>query len=545
MLNKITEEELEFMESWHTPRCLIESLFSNFDNLIEFDEERFGSIRLYQFPMVSDEPLIDFETTAKYYNFNKKQSFKLRKIVADIYNFGARKYGKSLMTLKTDVPISMLHDEGFWCGFSSIDSIHLEILDKIKDAIQHHPILNLWKQRLKGAPKYKFVAKNGWQLDGINMNLKSKDPGSYFFGKHVHKLWGEEFSFETEEVYKKRKEAYSEQGAVLRLSGMTNFTKHTPAGRAFYRLSNKKKILNLPQYVSPEWDEEELQDRLEEYGGKDAPNFRIFVEGDIIEDGVSEFDIERIQQCYNKKSKIKRVEIKKEYYERFRDLIIVERPKNADRIFICADIGESAGSDIVILSEVDDNYNYLYDIVLYNLAHDEQVEIFKYLINKLEANVIGIDCGDGTGRAIYRELEKIYPKENLVWYDGSKKINVDFERDENNNVKIIKGQPVYRQEKMKEWSVTRLKTLLYGTRCRIPIDHKFDSQINSVISTKSGTNTIYVCISETGDHLFEAWRVFAIAQWLKKDFNQTKPITNQDWGIGATSWKKEPQKENT
>ena len=49
---------------------------------------------------------------------------------------------------------------------------------------------------------------------------------------------------------------------------------------------------------------------------------------------------------------------------------------------------------------------------------------------------------------------------------------------------------------------------------------------------------IYACLSETGDHLWSGWKVFAIAQWLKKDFNQTPKMT-QEWGTGVSSWSKE------
>ena len=42
LLKKITEEELQFMEDWHYPVSMIESLFSNFDSLSEFEEDKFG-----------------------------------------------------------------------------------------------------------------------------------------------------------------------------------------------------------------------------------------------------------------------------------------------------------------------------------------------------------------------------------------------------------------------------------------------------------------------------------------------------------------------
>ena len=529
MLEKITEEELEFMEMLSYPVAVVETLFSDFDNLTEFDEEKFGELRTYQFPFLSFESFIDEEVEG----LDLKEQFNLRKGVGDVYNFGARKYGKTLVTEKLDIPLSMMNDDGFQCGFSSIDAIHIRgVLDTVKRAVENHPILKIWNCKVRTAPNYLFEAKNGWVLEGINMNRNAKNPGEQWFSKHLKKVWIEEASLETIKIYNIRKEALSELGAVLRISGMTNFTRYMPAGIQFYAPENQSKTVNLPQFVNPFWDEKEKIDRIKEYGGESDINYRIFVIGEIVEDGVSEIDMERVKQsCYLKRKKIKRFEITKKNYKDFRNLIVVERPKTAERIFIDADIGESAGTDIIILSEVGDTYHYIYNIVLYNLTADEQQIFIKWLIGKLSANVIGIDCGDGTGRAVYRGLEKVYPKENLVWYDGSMKIDVDFEKDKNNKVVFKKGKPVCKQEFMSEWSVRRLKVLLYEGRIKIPQDFKLESQLSSVISLQSGTRTIYACPSSSGDHLWDAFKVFAISEWLKKSFNDTKPLGNA-WGIG-------------
>jgi hypothetical protein len=168
------------------------------------------------------------------------------------------------------------------------------------------------------------------------------------------------------------------------------------------------------------------------------------------------------------------------------------------------------------------------------LTDDEQAQIFKYLAQSLHANVVGIDCGDGMGRAIYNELEKYIPKDNLVWYDGSMKIAVGFETDDKGQLVYKDCAPVIKQEIMAEWSVQRLKTLFYDGRLIIPEDYKFMSQFGQVISCVSGTRVLYKCASPQGDHLFDSFKVFAIAQWLKADFNATPDISS-NWGGGINS----------
>jgi len=523
LLEKITEKELQYMESWHIPRCLAESLFSDFDNFGRFEEDKFGEIRIYQLPMLSDEALIDFEATAKYHNLSKQEEFNLRKNVGDIYNFGARLYGKTLISLRLDIALSSLYEKGLKSAYWSIDQKRIYgVLKYVEQAMKYHPIFRPFDFSCKYKDEIRFYGKkNYWELRGVNITLAGKSPGKQWYQLHVDKMWGDEVSFETEEVFDKRYDSVGELGTIHRQAGMTNFTKHSPAGRAFSDPKNRDKVMNLPRYVNPFWNEEKLEDALKKFGGKEVPNFRVFVGGEIIEDGISEIDMDRVKECYQIKKRIKRFELKKDQYKNFQNLIVVERPKNAERIFICADIGESAGTDISIFSEIGNNYNYLYNIVLYSFIEDEQKEFFKWIVEKLEAEIIGFDCGEALGRGLADYFEKIYSKDNVVRYAGVTKINTNQILKDKNDKPILKdGKPVYRQEYMSEWSMRRLTTLLYGNRINIPMDYKLDNQLSFVISSTAGTRKTYACPSETGDHLWSGWRVFAIAQWLKKDFTK-------------------------
>jgi len=534
-MEQITEQEICFLEQWNTPKSLLETLFHDFDNLGYFSKDKFGEIRVYQYPLYSDESLISFSATAKLHNLSKKEEFQLRKNVGDIYCPGARKFGKTLIVEKLDLVNDMLTHDFTKTAFSSVDLIHIrEVLDDVKAAFQNHPICKLWERRITGAPDYKFQLKNGYKLNSVNFNIGSKNPGRQWYGKHVEKLLIEEFSLESEEVAKKRKDALSELGAVFRVSGMCNYTTFSPAGKMVTAPENRKHVINLPQFVNPFWDEKEKKDRLEHYGGEDSIGYRVFVKGEVVEDSITAIDMARVRKlCYLEKQEIKRFEITKERYPFFRNTLVVERPSNAERIFISTDAGLKT-MEIVVHSEIEDKYYYIFNIVLYNLTVPEKEQILDFLIIKLQANVIGFDCGDGEGRAIYDHFAEKYPMDNLVYYSGAKKIEVGFELDENKNIVIEKGEPVYRREYMSEFSVQRLETLFYAGRIKIPEDYKFDSQFSVIMVKLSGTRKIYKCVSESGDHLFNAYKVFSTAQWLKKDFNSTPPPA-QEWGEGAMS----------
>lgn len=320
-------------------------------------------------------------------------------------------------------------------------------------------------------------------------------------------------SFETDEVYKKRLDSISENGCVYRIAGMTNFTKYSPAGQIYYDIANKPRLVNFPQYVNPKWGDVEKEKAIKDHGGADSMNYRIFVKGEVVEDGVSAIDMERARKNYNDKKIIKHIEISKDNYSDFEYRLIVERPSNANSLYIASDIGESV-SEIAVFSEIDFKYKYLYNITLYNLTDKEQFKIFKYLAHKLSANYIAIDTTEGTARAIYRSLEEIFPKENLIWVGFNEKIKIGIDTDENGNEIFDNGVPVYKEEYVDGWSIKRLRDLLYEEgKIDIPIDYKLDTQLNSVISTQSGNRTLYHCVASE-DHLLASWRVFAIAEWL-------------------------------
>jgi hypothetical protein len=315
---------------------------------------------------------------------------------------------------------------------------------------------------------------------------------------------------------------------IERVSGMTNITRYSPAGKIYHDLTNRPWVMNLPQYVNPFWDEETKKKAIKKHGGENSLGFRIFVKGQVIEQGIAVFDMERIRPFYEEDRKLKHFEVTKENYKLFKDILVLQRPRNSELVFVCADIGETDPTEIIILNRVRDRdfYKLLYNITLHNLSHKEQVEIFRYIAKEVNTNFIGIDCTDGTGRAIYRELEEYFEKENLIYCSFNEKIPVEFDRDERDNIIFKSGNPLYIDEYVSEWSVKHLKDLLYNGKIRIPFNsYKFDIQINSVVASPSQSRIKYECVSEE-DHLFQAFQVFSISEWMNA-FNLIKPVNNK------------------
>lgn len=525
MLERINEKDIDFCECLYDSLCLAECLFTNYDNLSMFELGKFGHVRMGQIPLLSCEYSIGDNPDLK-----DKQNFAMKMGAGDCFVMGARNWGKTLFASKVDVLQSLMLNDGYPMGFCSYDAVHIRgVLDPIIDALEYHPIISMYKKTIKRSPSYTIITKNNALLEGINMNIMSANPGHQFFQKHMKKIWIEESSFLTEEVDRKRTESRHEIGCIQRLSGMTNFTKHSPTGKIFYDLTKIPWMFNLPQYVNPKWDKKEEEKAIKKYSGKQSLGYRIFVKGEVVEDGVSVMDMSRIRPFYVEGRTFKVFEISKKIFNNFRDFIVIERPKNADQIFVCADIGGEGGSstptEIAILSKVNDKYKFLYNISLFALTDREQDKIFDYIIEKVRPNFISLDTTAGTGRAIYRYLENLYTKESLVWVSFNEKIAVDFDKDDYGNVIMDEsGKPTYKEEYVSEWSVKHLRDLLYDGLIEIPADcYKLDVQLNSIKAMQSGTRTIYQPTVEN-DHLFQAMQTFAIAHWMN-EFNLLKPIS--------------------
>ena len=131
---------------------------------------------------------------------------------------------------------------------------------------------------------------------------------------------------------------------------------------------------------------------------------------------------------------------------------------------------------------------------------------------------LGCGCGGAVGLAILAAM---------VWVGFNEKIAVDFARDDKNNIIFESGKPTYKEEFVSDWSVKRLKDLFYEGRLNLPLDHRLDIKLNSVISMVSGTRTVYECMAEE-DHLLASFRVFSSAQWLT-EFLNLRPNSGKKW----------------
>ncbi len=531
MEEKITREELEFMQSWYTPECMSECLFSDVDNLTSFEEDKFTEVRTGQHPLLSHEYILDEDP-----KLSKKQNMALKEGAGNITCLASRNWGKTCME-KIDILISLLCIDNAPLIVSSYDSIHVRgVLNPISDSLTFHPIISLFKKRIQKSPAYLITTQNGNILDGVNMNVKDgQNAGKQFFQKHAKKMWIEEASKETKDVYLKRIASRHAIGCVERLTGMSDFHQHSISGKNYYESQKKHQSMNVPSYINPDWGELDKKIAVKKYSGEKTIGFRMYVLGEIVTDKISALDMQRVRaNCYphtrngfvDETKTVKEFEISKTNFKRFKDVIIVERPISSERMWLSIDVGRGGGqSEIMIFSEVNNRFHYLYNITIYGLLDKAQFEIIEYLIQQLSLNFISIDCGDGTGVAIYSRVEEIFSKKHLTWYDGSKKIIIGYVKDNKGNLVLEKGQPIARELTMSEWSVQHLKYLMYSGKFYFLFSYKLDEQLSSVVQMNTANKVIF-SNTKADDHLFDSLRAFSITQWINTG-NFEKPIVRK------------------
>ena len=509
MLKKLSDDEQILFECLCMSRSFVEVMFSNLDNLIEFDEEKFSYIRPYQETMLSYEYAVADDQEA-----TDKENFLRRKGAGDSYAIASRRIGKSLVFLICDMLQSIQLLAGWETAFGSYDANHVrKIFSSVMPVVEYHPCYKGIKKVYNQTPQYLYIGKNGMKICGVNENaINQRKAGENWIGLHPKKTWYEEISRWCRVAQEKQTEATSEFGTIFRGSGMADCTKNSPAGELVSDRRNKEIIINYPQFANPTWDIYNRAESLKKYKSESSFGWKVYVLGELVEDGYSALDMALISECYNELTEIKNIEINKSNFDYFKDIIVVDKPKDAIATYLATDVSDINISEMMIIFDTPFLLKYRYNITMIGLTDEQIYQVSKFIGEKLEATIIAVDCGEATGRSVIRRLLKDFPPENLFEYAGNKKIIVAFEKTKDNYLKYDSaGKPVVKEEFMSEWAIQVIKEICYNKRIDIPIDHKLDEQLSKLVSTKSGNRVLYAVSGE--DHLFDAFKVFCCAWW--------------------------------
>ena len=530
MIEKISQEDLILFETLRHPISATEVLFSNLGNLSEFDEKKQCEVRKYQWNYLSWDSLL-FENP----KLTEKENFNLKKGLSEAYILGGRLTGKSLIGLIVDVILSLMNNTFRKGSVSSADAEKIKkVMEQVFVALEFHSFFKLLNIRVIRNP-YQAKTPDGTILESVNENVAGKNPGGNYHGRHDEKNWCEEASYLTNQIAHEKLMAQSELGCIQHFTGMTTFAKESPMGKIYYDLTKKSKIMNFPSYINPTWDSEKDEAAIREFGGKSSSGYQVQIDGQVIENGESVYDIERVRETYIRDKDgmplpIKGFEINKNNFFRFKDIIIIDRPNNAESVHVHMDIGEGgAPTEIIVLFLSNYIYKYTYNITTFKISPDENEEIVRFIIETLKANVVGIDVTSGGGKALISSLAKDYNKdgqEHIFGVSFNEKIPIGYKKDEQGN-----DTSEHLDEYVVDWSIQRLKNIFYNKKIKCLFDLKLDSQMDGIIVMKSGQRTVYG--SKIANHLHQAFQVFAIVDW-NTEFKSIDPIKKfkKSFGVG-------------
>jgi len=399
-------------------------------------------IRLYQIPFLQYDTVIEDDN-----RLTKQQNFDLRKKTGELFVICGRLIGKTYLALGVNIIQKGIcyTSKQITCG--AYDLAHIKnYVDKVCNIFDVHPFFKKFKKSMKrGNPEFEIMLKNGNQIVSINTNVKGKNPGQGFWGKHSHFHFSDEHQAETEKSNEPRIDSISEFGSIDCLCGIPMITKSSPLGKIFKDSTKKNHIVRLPQYVNKNFTEEKRIERIKQYGGESTLGFLVNVEAKLIEGEFGAFDMAKIRNCYVADKTIKLFEVTPDNYSFFEQDLIIEPYKNASKVFIFADIGDTTNTEIGIVFKVGEKYHSVYRITTFRLSLTKELpNLLFWLYKKFNNCYLSLDacfddkteiltnCGwktyktinkkdkvlslnPETGVANYKKIDDIYINEN---YEG-------------------------------------------------------------------------------------------------------------------------------
>lgn len=522
MREKLTKEQFLRLKMLFNPKAFTEIMFPNLENLSEMGKnDKYSTVRTYQLPYLSYEYMIANPKVKNDETIIKNHAQKVG--AGRSYAMGGRLNGKSIYIVKTDILQTLMVCRNLKGILASYDDKHVEKIAKdLFPALDSHPILRHLKCKVITSKGDRSITNAlGNKITTINENILGKNPGHSWFGDHVHKVWYDEFSMTNEEASNIRLMCKSERGEpIYRVASMTNFNTHSPAGEIFFNKQLAPWVINYPAYANPTWTEKSERDALKRFGSHESVGYRVNIDGEVLQNSETAFSIEKVRDTYDRSRITKSFIVNKKNFNRFKQNIIINRPEGIDRVEIGGDIGENLNpSEWIIIFKQNNLYNYVYNITTLELTADQEIELVCFLINKMSAEVVAWDATEYKGKHIFEKLSEKYEKERLFPVYFNEKMKICYEKDVNGNiVRDDKGQLKVVEEYVSVYSVARMKEIFYGKQISMPVDEKFDLQINNFVSCVTGLRETFDT-SDGQDHLIAAFRAWIIGSFMSGDYS--------------------------
>lgn len=503
MVKGLSEQELEFAECLFNPICFIESTtpatdLSTWDDL---ENDTGIKVRNYQIPFVAFDIVVEDDDKLSEYD-----NFKRREKAGTVILISARKIGKTFIGLVRNALAKLVLYNGQEMTLSCYDLLHVKkMADELCDYFENHLFFRQFKKSINRSPIYDIRTNNGNILQSVNENITGRQVGKQWWSHHTHFNFQDEIQATTNEAFEKKIDARGEKGCIEVLAGIPLIAENTPLSKFLKSPKYKNVTVRLPQYVSPFWNEDVKKDRIEEYGGENSANYLINVAAQTVEGAFGAFDMKRIRkECYRDDKIVKEFEVTDTTFSSYKARLILDHAKNASKVYVAADIGFTAATEIIVINEYNNKtYNFAYNITAYRLDDKQLSELIDWIFKQVHGDYVCIDCTI-MGAPIYRQLVEKNSKDNVIWCSFNENVTIGFEKNDDGSFKFDKNNdPVEAIEKTSVFSIQRLRDLFYEGNLKIPSNsHKFEDQFSSFLQLVKGNRVTFDSTSE--DHLVQS-----------------------------------------
>lgn len=530
--NPLTEAELEFLEFFYDPTAMTECLIPKTFNAPQAWNSDCDCIivRDYQFSMQNYSNMLAPDPT-----LSDEENFRLRKGAGTCYMIGARDLGKSWWLI-IDCVLSIIYGI-VEIGVASFTADKLKkVCNSIAAFVESHKFLKMFHLKQENT-KRKSVNRDPLTVNtehgsityAMNEHINDESKiGVQFHSKHYEVRYYEEYSYATNKGQQKGVDSGTTYGYIDRPSGIPDLCVGSPLGDILQNKKLKNWIWRLPQYVNSAWSNKIEEDKATFYKGKQTPMYKLNVEAEVLEGAFGFFDMPRLKSAsFKSGGRVKFLEVHKDTFSKYEDILIVERLPGAKQCFICGDLGFGAApTELIIVFWDGTKYKFIYNISLLRLTPEEQPEIIKYLYDKLGGAFVALDSTSDSGAMIDRLFKMGIPEDHLLKVRFNENIEIGYEIivDSNGNEIVQKdnfGNPIMKEHNCEDWSFKELERVMYDGVMEIPPDPKFETQFTNVIATSNKGKIQYGSKGE--NHEVQAWQVWAICRF----FNEFKSMKDQ------------------
>jgi hypothetical protein len=461
----------------------------------------------------------------------------------------ARSIGKSQSIAARAIAFPFVHP-GQEMLITAPEKVHLDaITNKIETEIIKTRLLREMLQGKGGRTSFKhqpFMCNfdNGARIMG---RIPQRDGRGV---KGMHPLWLEqdEASDYPEPGWTELVETLKRghEGAVWRAHGVTRGVRDS-----FYKFSQPGsgwRVHRITSMHRPTWSDEERQEKIKQYGSKDAPDYRRNILGEHGDASSPMFVLHRLMACvdsdeysdYNQDI-YRSVRITGEMLERdpisiLLDLDSAHRGKTWLTHWIGADIGwTQAPTEILVFGEMKPNktkpslLQLLYRLNLTRVGGPDQVRAMQEIIRFFNPKAFALDK-TGAGLPLFQQLQEDPQLAKVVkGYNFKEKVLVDFDKSidvDPYTGDAVKDAGIKRQ--VLEYSTDMIRQYVDEQRLLLPWDRNLIGQFQggSIQAVKAGMDEYgrRRISSSAEDHALDASRmaVLAHALWTIEELMKTK-----------------------